>query len=349
MDRRKFLSSSAGIALAATAGMASGIGSARAATKELRLLTWEGYADQVWVSEFEKAHNVSVKVSYTGSVDEIFAKMLATKGGDYDVIAIETSSYKRLVQQKLLQPLNLGLLPNRMNLSPAFTGVQSIVFNGGTYAAPFAWGSIPLIYDRKVFSKAPTSWSVFWDKKYAGRMIAMDDATNAIVTTALLLHVKDPFNMTAADFSAVKEKLLEQKKNVLTYYAGFDDGVSIMAQGGVDFMMSMGEPQVQMLQKKGVDAALCIPNEGAIGWIDCWTVSAGARDTNLAHAWINFMMDKRIGRYISEKTGYGNTTDIAANEKIGLTYADRLVFLQAPEDQGKRINLWNEIKATPVT
>ena len=35
-----------------------------------------------------------------------------------------------------------------------------------------------------------------------------------------------------------------------------------------------------------------------------------------------------------------------ANEKIGLNYADRLVFLQAPEDQGKRIDLWNEVKAT---
>ena len=349
MDRRKFLSSMATAALAATAGFATGIKPAQAASKELRLLTWEGYADKVWVSEFEKVHDVSVKVSYTGSVDEIFAKMLATKGDDYDVIAIETSSYKRLVQQKLLQPLDLAQLPNRGNLSPAFNNVQSIVFNGSTYATPFAWGSIPLIYDRKVFAKAPPSWSIFWDKKYAGRMIAMDDATNAIVTTALYLHIKDPFNMTPADFDAVKAKLLEQKKNVLTYYAGFDDGVSIMSQGGVDFMMSMGEPQVQMLQKKGIDAAIAIPKEGAIGWIDCWTISSGARDPKLAHAWINFMLDKRIGAYISEKTGYGNTTDSGANEKIGLNYADKLVFLQAPEDQGKRINLWNEVKATPVT
>jgi spermidine/putrescine-binding protein len=346
MNRRQFLSSSA-LALASVAGGFSlAAGPARAAAKELRILTWEGYADDQWVKEFEQANDATVKVSYTGSVDEIFAKLLATNGEDFDVIAVETSSYKRLVEQKLLQALNLDLLPNRANLGATFGNVSSIVFDGKTFATPFAWGSIPLIYDRKVFPEAPTSWSVFWDEKYRGRMIAMDDATNAIVTTALLLGVKDPFNMTADDFAIVKAKLLDQKKYVLTYYAGFDDGVSIMAQGGVDAMMSMGEPQVQMLQKKGIDAALTIPKEGAIGWIDCWTISVGARDVDLAHKWVNFMLDKRIGNYISEKTGYGNTTDLAANEKIGLNYADRLVFLQAPEDQGKRIDLWNEVKAT---
>ncbi|MBZ9935566.1 extracellular solute-binding protein [Mesorhizobium sp. BR1-1-16] len=348
MNRREFLTSTGMALVAATGGLSIAASVARAATKELRVLTWEGYADEQWVKEFEQANDATVKISYTGSVDEIFAKLLATNGDDFDVIAIETSSYKRLVEQKLLQALDLTLLPNRANLGPTFANVSSIVFDGKTYAVPFAWGSIPLIYDRKVFSEAPTSWSVFWDENYSGRVIAMDDATNAIVTTALLLGIKDPFNMSADDFAAVKAKLIDQKKYVLTYYAGFDDGVSIMAQGGVDVMMSMGEPQVQMLQKKGIDAALTIPKEGAIGWIDCWTISAGARDVPLAHKWVDFMLDKRIGNYISEKTGYGNTTDLAANEKIGLNYADRLVFLQAPEDQGKRIDLWNEVKATPA-
>jgi len=342
VNRREFLSAAAAAALSTTAMPRA----ARAAPPELRLLTWEGYADDQWVNEFQAKHNATVKVTYTGSVDEIFAKLLASNGEDFDVIAVETSSYKRLVEQKLLKPLQLDRLPNRANLGPTFQAVKAIVFDGKTYAAPFAWGSIPLIYDKKEFPTPPDSWSVLWDDKYQGRAIAMDDATNAIVTTALFLGIKDPFNMSDADFAAVKAKLIEQKKYVLTYYAGFDDGVSIFAQGNVVLMMSMGEPQVPMLQKKGVDAALVIPKEGAIGWIDCWTISAGARDDALAHAWIDFMLDKRVGTYISEKTGYGNTTNLEANAKIGLTYADRLVFLEAPEDQAKRIKLWNEIKAT---
>lgn len=319
-----------------------------AQAEELRVLTWEGYADDQWVKEFEKETGATVKVSYTGSVDEIFAKMEGSKGADFDVVAIETSSYKRLYEQKLIQPLDLAKLPNYKNLSPVFQKIDSIQFDGKPYAAPYAWGSLPLIYDKKAFPTPPESWSVLWNPEYAGHVLAMDDANNEISTAAMVLGFKNPFSLSDDEFAAVKKKLLEQKANVLSYYAGFDDGISIFAQNDVSLMFSMGEPQVGMLQKKGVDAAMTIPQEGAIGWIDCWTISSAAKDVDLAHKWINFMLEKQIGTYISTKTGYGNTTDPEANEKIGLNYADKLIFFQPPEDPKRRVALWNEIKATPV-
>jgi putative spermidine/putrescine transport system substrate-binding protein/spermidine/putrescine transport system substrate-binding protein len=343
MKRREFIALAAGT-LAAPAF----IRNAGAAGKELRLLTWEGYADDQWVKAFEAKTGATVSVSYTGSVDEIFAKMTASEGADFDVVAIETSSYKRLTQERLIQPLDVSKLKNAGNLMPAFKAVAAIIFDGKTYAAPFAWGSIPLIYNADTFKTAPESWEILWDPNYQGKIIVMDDANNAIVTTALTLKVKDPFNLTDADFEAIKAKLLAQKANVASYYAGFDDGVSIFAQGGIDLMMSMGEPQAPMLKKQGMNVGLTIPKEGAIGWIDCWTISKGARDVDLAHAWIDAMLEKEVGTYISEKTGYGNTTNADANAKIGLTYSDKLVFLQAPEDFARRIEVWNEIKATPV-
>ncbi|CAN7761760.1 extracellular solute-binding protein [Rhizobium leguminosarum bv. viciae] len=343
MKRREFIALAAGTLAAPVF-----IKNASAASKELRLLTWEGYADEQWVKAFEEKTGSTVSVSYTGSVDEIFAKMTASDGADFDVVAIETSSYKRLTQEALIQPLDLAKLPSASNLMPAFKSVAAIIFDGKTYAAPFAWGSIPLIYNADTFKAAPDSWEILWDPRYKGKIIVMDDANNAIVTAALTLGIKDPFNLTEADFAAIKTKLLAQKANVASYYAGFDDGVSIFAQGGIDLMMSMGEPQAPMLTKQGVNVGLTVPKEGAIGWIDCWTISKGARDVDLAHAWIDAMLEKDVGTYISEKTGYGNTTDAAANENIGLTYSEKLVFLQAPEDFARRIEVWNEIKATPV-
>jgi spermidine/putrescine-binding protein len=112
--------------------------SASARAEELKILTWEGYADDQWVAEFEKETGATVKVSYTGSVDEIFAKMEGSKGADFDVVAIETSSYKRLYEQKLIQPLDLSKLPNYQNLSPVFQKIDAITFDGKPYAAPYA-------------------------------------------------------------------------------------------------------------------------------------------------------------------------------------------------------------------
>ena len=39
----------------------------------------------------------------------------------------------------------------------------------------------------------------------------------------------------------------------------------------------------------------------AIGWLDCWELSAGAKDVDLAHAWINACLDSAVGKVLTEK------------------------------------------------
>jgi putative spermidine/putrescine transport system substrate-binding protein/spermidine/putrescine transport system substrate-binding protein len=323
--------------------------SAAAAGGELRIFTWEGYADKPWVAAFEKRTGATARVTYTGSVDEMFAKMQGSDGADFDVLAFDTGSFKRYIEQGLIQPLDMAKLPDAKNLQPAFRDHPAVTVGGKTYGIPFAWGSLPLVYDKAQFPNgAPDSWAAMWDPANAQQMIALDDANNSIVNCAILLGYKDPFNLSDEQFQAIKAKLIEQKKLLSTYYAGFEDGVKIFADNGTKLMFSMGEPQVGMLQKRGVDAALTIPKEGAIGWLDCWNVSKGCKALDLAHAWIDTMLDPQVGAYISKTYNYGNTTDAAANEAAGMVYADRLVFLEAPEDFQKRTTIWNEVKAAPV-
>jgi putative spermidine/putrescine transport system substrate-binding protein/spermidine/putrescine transport system substrate-binding protein len=342
LTRRHVLA--AGLGLAAAPGLVRPV---RAQDRTLRILTWEGYAEPEWVKPFEEKTGAKTSVVYTGSVDEMFAKMQGTKGADFDVVAFDTSSFKRYIDGGLIQPIDLAKVPNAGNLAPAFRSVEPIMREGKTYGIPFAWGSLPLVYDKAQFTAPPDSWSVMWDPANAGKLIALDDANNSIVLAAIVLGLKNPFNLSDDEFQAVKAKLIEQKKLLLTYYAGFDEGVNVFSQSGVKAMFSMGEPQVPGLKAKGVDAAFAIPKEGAIGWLDCWVLSAGARDTDLAHAWFDACLDKRVGAYLSDKKSYGNTTDEEANTRNGFTYADKLVFLQTPENFEKRVAVWNEVKAAP--
>lgn len=317
------------------------------AAGDFRILTWEGYAEPEWVKPFEEKHGVKTSVVYAGSVDEMFAKMQGSQGADFDVVAFDTSSFARYIDASLIRPLDLSKVPNAANLLPAFHAVAPLMRGKDQFGIPFAWGSLPLVYDKAAFPTAPDSWSVMWDPANAQKIIALDDANNSIVLAAILLGFKDPFHLTDEQFDKVKEKLIEQKKLLLTYYAGFDDGVAIFAQSGIKAMFSMGEPQVPGLKAKGVDAAFVIPKEGAIGWLDCWTVSAGTKDVDLAHAWVDACLDRKVGAYLSDKKSYGNTTDGDANTRNGFTYADKLVWLQTPENFEKRIAVWNEVKAAP--
>jgi putative spermidine/putrescine transport system substrate-binding protein/spermidine/putrescine transport system substrate-binding protein len=239
----------------------------------------------------------------------------------------------------------MGKLANAGNLAPEFQKVPALWRGDQTFGVPFAWGSLPLIYDVDTFPTAPDSWEVMWDPQYAQQMIAVDDANNEIVLAALVLGLDDPYNLSDEEFEQVKQKLIDQKKLLLTYYAGFDDGVSIFADNALKLMFSMGELQLQALKDKGVNAALTIPKEKAIGWLDCWVISAGARDLDLAHAWLDQCLAEGIGKVVTEKAGYGNTTDLETNRTAGLTYADRLSWLQASENYEKRLAIWNEVKA----
>lgn len=315
-----------------------------AQSNELRILTWEGYAEPDWVEPFEAMTGAKCRVVYSVSVDEMFAKIQASSGTDYDVIAFDTSSFARYLGNNLIQPIDVAKIPSSANLAPAFRAVDVLQDGDKLWGLPFGWGSWPLIYDKAAFPTPPDSWEVLWDPKYAQQVIAWDDAS-CITLAALVLGYGDLFNLSDAQFAEIKDKLIAQKRNLLTYYAGFDDGVNIFVQNNIKAMFAMGEPQVKSLVSKGVDAVLTIPKEGAIGWLDCWTISAGAKDVDLAHAWIDACLDAKVGRYLTEKLNYGNTTDSAANEAAGLTYGDKLTFLKAPEDFAKRVTLWNEIKA----
>jgi spermidine/putrescine-binding protein len=343
LSRRQF---AAGAAATAT-GLALGAPAlVRAQEKELRILTWEGYAEPEWVAPFEEATGATVSTVYVGSVDEMFAKMQGSKGADFDVVAFDTSSFARYIDGGLIQPLDMAKIPNASNIIPAFETVEPIMRGEDVYGVPFAWGSLPLVYDADAFETAPDTWEVMWDPQYEQQMIALDDANNSITLGALVLGFGNPYDLSDEQFEQVKQKLIEQKRLLLTYYAGFEEGADTFVQNDIKLAFSMGETMATMIGERGGNVGIAIPKEKAIGWLDCWVMSAGARDPELALAWIDATLDPAVGNVLSTRFSYGNTTDEAVNEEIGMTYGDQLSWLLTPEDFEKRVQVWNEVKAS---
>lgn len=309
--------------------------------QEVRILAFEGYADDAWRVPFEESSGCKVAVSYVGSVDEMFAKMAGSEGADFDLVSIDTSLFPRYIEAGLLQPYDESKLANLGNLLPAFQQVAEVEHNGGRLGVPIAWGSLGLIYDADELSEAPTSWGAMWDPANAQRVIALDDSNNNVVMAALYLGIEDPFNLSKDQMAEVRDKLIELKGNLLSYYAGFDDGVAVWESGAATMMFSMGEPQIGQLRDKGFNAVYSIPDEGAVGWLDTWALSAGAKDLECTHAWADYTLRPEVGEALNSNYGYGPTTV----EAQGLGYADKLVWLKPVEDMDARVKLWNEVKA----
>ena len=314
---------------------------AEVAAQEVRLFSFEGYAEPEWVEPFTAETGCEVSVAYTGSVDEMFAKMVGSDGADYDLISIDTSIIQRYLDQGLIIPFDMSKVPNTANLLPSFSAVAEVMSGGETYGVAIAWGSLGLIYDKAAFPNGVDSWGALWSSDNAGHVLALDDANNNVTNAAIILGLDDPFNLSDADFDAVKQKLIEQKQYLISYYAGFEEGVNMWDSSEATLMFSMGEFQTVELANRGYDVVYSIPKEGGIGWLDTWALSKGVKDSECAHQWVNHYLNGHTGPTMTEKNGYGNTTD----ESPGLDYADKLVWLRPVENFDRRVKVWNEVKA----
>jgi putative spermidine/putrescine transport system substrate-binding protein len=317
------------------------------ANNELRVMAWQGYADDDWVKEFEQQTGATTKVVFIGTDDEIWAKIKGSEGKDFDVFAVNTAQLQRYIDAALTTPHDLDKLPNQKEVLPRFrdlSKVKGVMRDGKVHSIPFCFDSIGLIYDKDKVSPAPDSFEVLWDPKYKGKVLAYDNGEHNFSFTALTLGIEDPFHLSDEQMQKVKEKLIALKQNVLSFYTTPDEALQLYKNNDVALIWAnYGQQQVKAMKDAGANIEYVNPKEGALAWLDTWAMTSGVRDRDLAEAWVNYLLQKKIGQQLSERTGFGNT--VIESGSAGAN--DKLVWLDFVEDPTKRSDLWNEIKAQP--
>src|SRR5262249_37010453 len=107
--------------LLAAAGLAIAVAIASPSwAKELRILAWQGYADDDWVQEFKGQCGCDVSVVFIGTDDEIWAKIKGSEGKDFDLFAVNTAQLQRYIDAGLTTPIDLDKIPNQKQTLPRF-------------------------------------------------------------------------------------------------------------------------------------------------------------------------------------------------------------------------------------
>jgi len=336
-----------GLLSAAVGALALAAMPAPSQAKELRILAWEGYADPDWVKEFEAQTGADVNVVFIGTDDEIWAKIKGSEGKDFDLFAVNTAQLQRYLDLGLVAPYDLDKVPNQKNTLPRFqdlSKVTGVMRDGKVYAIPYAFDSIGLIYDTDKVKTPPDSWNALWDPQYAGKVLGYDNGEHNFTITALSMGIEDPYQLTDEQLQAAEDKLVDLKHNVLSFYTTADEALQLYQHNDIDLIFAnYGQQQVKTMQDAGAHIAYVNPKEGAPAWLDTWAMTTGVQDKDLAEAWVNFVLQKKIGQQLSERTGFGNTVVPFPSAAEG----DKLVWLETVEDPTKRADLWNEVKATP--
>lgn len=276
-----------------------------AAAAELHVLNWQGYgSDEPWaIEQFEKEHNVKIVHDYYTSLDEMLTK-LRTSPGTYDAVQMNIAYIQPALEDELIQPIDTSKIaawesiPEDFRNLPELTQSQSDV-----YAMPWAWGATSLVYNPEVIPGGIDSLAALWDPQYAGKIGLGDFYEDATILAALKDGIANPANPAEADLPAIQTSLEQLVPNVRAYWQSEDEFNRLFQSGEIALGIYWSGSASRAQNAFDIPIEFVIPKEGAIGWIDAWTIAADAPNAEMAAEWISFMSspefylewDKRAG------------------------------------------------------
>jgi putative spermidine/putrescine transport system substrate-binding protein len=310
----------------------------------LRVLTWPGYADADIVAAFAERYDADVEVTFVGNDDELRLKLSRDGGSHYDVVAANTSEISYFVQQQLLQPLRLENLNQRGRQIRQFrqlSDIPGLMHGGQAYAIPYVYGEMGLIYNRKLMSRPPTSINSLWDPQWQGQVLAYDGSSHNFSLARQAL-AQPPFAIPREDMPAAVAKLIELRRNVLSFYSLPEESVSLFTQNAIALMYAnYGRQQLKLLEDAGADVGYVIPQEGAFAWLDCWAITNKTPNRDLAEQWINYSLEPQVSGALTERQGLENTLGTLQTANVPL----RLIWLEPVEKAEQRAKFWQSILA----
>ncbi len=334
-------------------------GACRKKAESLSLLVWEGYADAAFLTAFEESHHCKVSASYMGSSDELVAKLRGGSASNYDVISPSSDVAASIARAGLAATLDLSKLPSYTQLSSRLRDLPLVKANAQVYGVPFMWGPNPLLYDTTAFAQPPDSWTIFWDPKYQGKISVWDDLSTVYLAAQILGFDKpDPsrlYNLTDDQLAAVRKKLIELKPNIRKIWATGGELTNLFQNHEV--ILAMGWPlNTNDLRKLNFPIGETIPKENTTGWIDHLMITSASTHKELAHAFLEYMIEAKTQKLVTDRTHYtpanpGASQFLTADEIKGLhldnpdAYMQRIYFWQDVPRRAKYNEIWNEVKA----
>jgi spermidine/putrescine transport system substrate-binding protein len=232
--------------------------------------------------------------------DELFAKFRAGNPG-FDLIVPSNEYVTRMVEAKMLSPLDHAKIPNMKNLLPEFQ--DSDYDPGLKHSMPYAWLVLGIGYRKSALKGGviPDSWKYVFDSdEYKGKVSL--PAESADLFRLGFKYLGKSVNGATPDLiNQVEKMLIKQKANIKNFHN--DDGQDLLLSKEVDLVIEYNGDIAQK-ETEDADLSFVVPKEGSLLNADCMCIPVGAPNPNNAHAFINFMLDGQNGANITKTILY---------------------------------------------
>ncbi|RBP40309.1 spermidine/putrescine transport system substrate-binding protein [Roseimicrobium gellanilyticum] len=320
------------------------------AAETLHIYNWADYVSPDLVTRFEKENDCKVVIDTFDSNETMFAKIKAG-GAGYDLIFPTSYMVKAMEQEGMLASIDKSQVPNLKNVDPeALTKVYDTKM---AHSVPYTMGYAVIAYRKDKLKDVEPSWAVFARTDLKKRATLFDDMREtigaALKQLGYSLNTRDEKQLAEA-----RDLVIKWKKNIAKfdnegYKAGLDSGEFILVQGYSGDLFQVAQENEKV--------AIAIPKEGVSIGCDQMVIPKNAPQPQLAHKFINFLLDAEVSAENMEWMGYlcpnkeglkKVSEDFLKNPAVSIPDAIKAkseVIEELGADLAKYTKVWDEIKA----
>lgn len=346
---KKALALAAGMSV--MAGLVSGCGGSGKPT--LKVYSWGEYIDTSLIPQFEKEYDCKVVYETFDSNESMYTKLQS--GETYDVLVPSDYMIERLIKEDALQPIDWSLVPNASGLDEAVLGEEFDPDN--TYSVPFFYGTVGILYDTTVVDEKDLEdgWNILKNEKYAGNIYMYDSERDSFMIALKALG----YSMNTTNRDEIDEAynwLVEQRDTMKPVYAG-DDVIDNMISGN-KAMAVVYSGDASYIMSENEDLDYFAPDEGTNIWQDAMVITDDCTQVELAHAYINFMLEADHAYANTQAVGYTSPVVEARTRASEEDYAGISAYLPRTDGENDEVfryqeqeikeyfaELWTKVKA----
>ena len=321
--------------------------------KKLKVYNAGEYIDTELLSKFEKENDCEVIYETFDSNESMYTKILS--GETYDVLIPSDYMIERLIKEDKLAKIDWSLITNKDDLDKDVMGLACDPDN--EYSVPYFYGNVGILYDKTVVDEADLSqgWEILRNEKYKGQLYMYDSERDSFMIALKALG----YSMNTSDKAEIDkayEWLVKQRDIMEPVYAG-DDVIDNMISGNKAMaIVYSGDAAYIMSENENLE--FFTPDEGTNIWNDAMIIMKDSTEKELAHKYINFMLEEENAYANTICVGYTSPIVAAREKAVTEDFADISAYIpnmtrendevfryQDSETKAYFAELWTKIKA----
>lgn len=272
--------------------------------QSLAVYNWTTYIAENTIRDFEAACGVDVTYDTYPTDTDMVARIRQGNPG-YDVVVPSDVNVYLMVEEGLLEPLDHSMLPNLEHVDPTFLDLRYDPDN--RYTVPYQWGTVGLGYDVNAVGQEIDGWGDMF--AYDGPVSWLEDV-RVMMGVGLLLLGEDPNTGDPEAIAEARDYLISNGDNVV--YINQDDGQEVLLRGEADIVVEYSGDIFQIIEECDCDDyRYVIPEEGTNFWVDNLAIPVDAPNPELAHVFIDYVLDPQVSADIANYTAYGSPNQTA--------------------------------------